>query len=94
MLLGQSLGDVEAANIDGLQGRQSEVIVLSLARSNSDGRLGHVDDGRRLNVALTRAKRGLVVIGDKDTGSLTTAGSQIQLLHEPNNKRTKRYKET
>jgi len=67
MLRGESLGDVEAANIDGFQGREHEVIVLSLARSNSDGRLGHVDDGRRLNVALTRAKRALVVIGDKDT---------------------------
>ena len=58
---------MEAANIDAFQGREHEVIVLSFARSNSDGRLGHVDDGRRLNVALTRAKRGLVVIGDKDT---------------------------
>ena len=67
MLREESLGDVEAANIDGFQGREHEVIVLSLARSNSDGRLGHVDDGRRLNVALTRAKRALVVIGDKDT---------------------------
>ena len=67
MLRGESLGHVEAANIDGFQGREHEVIVLSFARSNSDGRLGHVDDGRRLNVALTRAKRGLVVIGDRDT---------------------------
>ena len=63
MLRGESLGDVEAANIDGFQGREHEVIVLSLVRSNSEGRLGHVDDGRRLNVALTRAKRALVVIG-------------------------------
>ena len=67
MLQAESLGDVEAANIDGFQGREHEVIVLSLVRSNSDGKLGHVDDGRRLNVALTRAKRALVVIGDKDT---------------------------
>ena len=49
------------------QGREHEVIVLSLVRSNSECRLGHVDDGRRLNVALTRAKRALVVIGDKET---------------------------
>ena len=67
MLQAQSLGHVEASNIDGVQGREHEVIVLSLVRSNSEGKLGHVDDRRRLNVALTRAKRGLVVIGDKDT---------------------------
>ena len=63
MLQAESLGDVEAANIDGFQGREHEVIVLSLVRSNSDGKLGHVDDGRRLNVALTWAKHALVVIG-------------------------------
>ena len=67
MLRTGRLGDVEAANIDAFQGREHEVFVLTLVRSNSDGRLGHVDDDRRLNVALTRAKRGLVVIGDNDT---------------------------
>ena len=58
MLQSESLGDVEAANFDAFQGREHEVIVVSFVRSNSGGRLGHVDDGRRLNVALTRAKRG------------------------------------
>ena len=53
--------------IHGFQGHERDVIVLSLVRSNSEGRLGHADDGRRLNVALTRAKRALVVIGNKDT---------------------------
>ena len=67
MLQGESLGDVEAANVDGFQGREHEVVVLSLVWSNSDGHLGHVDDVHRLNVAFTRAKRGLVVIGDKET---------------------------
>ena len=67
MLKTESLGDVEAANIDAFLGREHEVIVLSFVRSNSGVRLGHVDDGRRLNVALTRARRGLIIIGDKDT---------------------------
>ena len=57
LLQAEPLGDVEASNIDGFQGREHEVIVLSLVRSNSEGKLGHVDDRRRLNVALTRAKR-------------------------------------
>ena len=42
MLRAESLGGVEAANIDGVQGREHEVIVLSLVRSNSECRLGHV----------------------------------------------------
>ena len=57
---------MEAANFDAFQGREHQVIV-SFVRPNSGGRLGHVDDARRLNVALTREKRGLVIIGDKDT---------------------------
>ncbi len=61
------MGDVEAANFDVFHGRKHEVIAVSFVRSNLGGRLGHVDDGRRLNVALTRAKRGLVFTGVKDT---------------------------
>jgi hypothetical protein len=60
-------GDVEAANFDVFQGREKDVIVLSLARSDRYGQLGFVDDARRLNVAHKRAKRGLFIIGDKDT---------------------------
>ena len=63
----EKLADVEAANIDAFQGREKEVVVLSLVRSNREHELGFVDDIRRVNVGLTRAKRGLVVIGDKDT---------------------------
>jgi len=61
---------VEARTVDGFQGREKEVIVLSLVRSNPSGRIGFLNDRRRLNVAITRARRKLIVIGD--AGTLST----------------------
>lgn len=58
---------VEIKSIDGFQGREKEVIVMSLVRSNSRGELGFLEDYRRMNVALTRAKKALLVIGDSST---------------------------
>jgi predicted DNA helicase len=59
--------DVEIKTVDGFQGREKEVIIISLVRSNPNEEIGFLDDTRRLNVALTRAKRKLIIIGDSKT---------------------------
>ncbi|HYZ88900.1 MAG TPA: AAA domain-containing protein [Myxococcales bacterium] len=59
--------DVEVDTVDGFQGREKEAIVVSLTRSNEGGELGFLTDIRRMNVALTRARKKLVVVGDGAT---------------------------
>ena len=59
--------DIEIDSVDGFQGREKEAIILSLVRSNPDGEIGFLEDIRRTNVALTRARRKLIVIGDSAT---------------------------
>jgi ATP-dependent RNA/DNA helicase IGHMBP2 len=58
---------LEIDSVDGFQGREKEAVVLSLVRSNTEGEIGFLADVRRLNVALTRARRKLLVIGDSAT---------------------------
>ncbi len=58
---------VEIHTVDGFQGREKEVIVLSLVRANPRGEVGFLMDARRLNVAITRAKTKLVIAGDLNT---------------------------
>jgi ATP-dependent RNA/DNA helicase IGHMBP2 len=58
---------LEIDSVDGFQGREKEVVVLSLVRSNQEGDIGFLADVRRTNVALTRARRKLLVIGDSAT---------------------------
>lgn len=68
--LRELLADVaglEIDSVDGFQGREKGAIVVSLVRSNPEGEIGFLSDVRRTNVAMTRARRKLVVIGDSAT---------------------------
>lgn len=58
---------VDIKTVDGYQGREKEVVILSLVRANAEGVLGFLTDYRRLNVAITRARRKLVIIGNRET---------------------------
>ena len=63
----ENLQNVEIATVDGFQGREKRVIIISMVRSNDQGEVGFLSDKRRLNVSITRAKQLLVIVGDADT---------------------------
>jgi superfamily I DNA and/or RNA helicase len=58
---------IRISTIDSFQGQEKEIIILSLVRSNDEGDIGFLKDYRRMNVAITRAKEQLFVIGDSAT---------------------------
>jgi DNA polymerase III delta prime subunit len=61
------MAGLEIDSVDGFQGREKEAVVISLVRSNVEGQIGFLADVRRMNVALTRARRKLLVVGDTAT---------------------------
>lgn len=61
------ISEAEINSIDAFQGREKDVIILSLVRSNPEGIVGFLNEMRRLNVAMTRARKQLVIIGDSET---------------------------
>jgi len=60
---------IELGSVDGFQGREKEAVIVSLVRSNPDRDVGFLGEKRRLNVAMTRPKRHLCVVGDSETVS-------------------------
>ncbi|KAJ3514007.1 hypothetical protein NLJ89_g2629 [Agrocybe chaxingu] len=77
------------STIDSFQGRESDIIVFSTVRCNVDGDVGFLDDKRRLNVMWTRARLGLIIVGDRTTLSKNTlweravnACTEVQLLRD------------
>ncbi|ROW18230.1 hypothetical protein VPNG_00207 [Cytospora leucostoma] len=65
--LKEAFPGIELGSIDGFQGREKEAVIVTLVRSNPDGEVGFLGEKRRLNVAMTRPKRSLTVIGDSET---------------------------
>ncbi|KUI66823.1 DNA polymerase alpha-associated DNA helicase A [Cytospora mali] len=65
--LKEAFPGIELGSVDGFQGREKEAVIVSLVRSNSNGEVGFLGEKRRLNVAMTRPKRSLTIIGDSET---------------------------
>lgn len=58
---------ISVNTVDGFQGQERDVILISLVRANDDGEIGFLRDLRRMNVAITRARMKLIILGDADT---------------------------
>ena len=58
---------VTVNTVDGFQGQERDIIIISLVRANADGQIGFLSDLRRMNVAITRARMKLIIMGDVPT---------------------------
>ena len=58
---------ISVNTVDGFQGQERDIIVISLVRSNEEGQIGFLRDLRRMNVAITRARMKLIILGDRHT---------------------------
>lgn len=70
---------ISVNTVDGFQGQERDVIIISLVRNNAEGQIGFLRDLRRMNVAMTRARMKLIIIGDSPT--MTAAHPFYRRLH-------------
>ena len=77
--LGGAISNVEISSIDGFQGREADIVIFVTVRCNVSYEIGFLADMRRLNVVMTRAKCGVVIIGNKAT---LTGGTEMEDLGE------------
>lgn len=70
---------ISVNTVDGFQGQERDIIIISLVRSNEEGQIGFLRDLRRMNVAITRARMKLIIIGDVET---LTKHKFYKRLHE------------
>jgi superfamily I DNA and/or RNA helicase len=83
LLRAERAAGLEVGTVDGFQGREKEAVIVDLVRSNDRGELGFLANTRRMNVALTRAKRLLLVVADSATlGDHPYYASLIEYLDE------------
>lgn len=76
------LSKIEIDTVDSFQGRDKEIILYSFVRSNKECKIGFLDELRRLNVTITRAKRLIIMVGDSYTLT-NTKSSKRTLLNKP-----------
>ncbi|KAH7380415.1 P-loop containing nucleoside triphosphate hydrolase protein [Phaeosphaeria sp. MPI-PUGE-AT-0046c] len=86
-MLKEAYPGIELGSVDGFQGREKEAVIVSTVRSNPEHEVGFLGEKRRLNVAMTRPKRHLCVVGDSDTISkyvfpiLNTPSDSVHAYH-------------
>nr|WP_302416651.1 AAA domain-containing protein [uncultured Romboutsia sp.] len=74
--------NVEIDTVDAFQGRETDIVIYSIVRSNQEGNIGFLSDARRLNVALSRAKELLIIVGDSQCVTSKVSNNMFREIYE------------